>query len=379
MAQFLGFGRGNLGDKIITSSETVNVYTGCSGSADSVTLTVDNVGGFGVGDLILIHKSRGQTTTACGTWEQNRIASIGLNQFILAKSLDNNYQDSGNDQSQCVLIPEYRSLTIASGGILGCSVWDENSGGILIVSCSGKFLVQSGGIISLNGGGFSNYGWAANYVHGYQGEGTNGIGINTTNASNGNGGGGGENISGANPAPGGGGGGNGTAGTSGTDASGKLAGQGGGITGNDDLSKIIFGGEGGGGGGSGGADQQGPGGNGAGLAIIIAKEFDCSLGQINEIGIAGTGPNSLYGGGGGGAGGSFLLKAITANIGVDKINLTGGIGGDSVSGGDGGAGGKGKARIEACSLTGSLSSAYYGTYSESVGGHNFCGSVASII
>jgi len=370
MSQFLGFGRGN-SDKVITGTETVNIYTGCSGTTGLTALTVDNTGGFSAGDLILIHKSRGDTTTTCGTWELNRIVSVGGGLTLLIP-LVNSYQDSGNEQSQCVLIPEYRGLTIQSGGILTPSAWDGNTGGILFVACNGQINVNSGGSINGVGKGFRGGSTPSGTAkRGTAGEGTVGAEIRENAGPNGNGGGGGDQ-SGTSPycAQSAGGGNGAEASTGGAGGNNVGPGYGGLAVGNAALTTACFGG-GGGGGGQAGATGGTVGGNGGALMTIFGRDIVVA-GTINNAGnVGGNGVGA--GGGGGGAGGSVLIKASAVTLGAGLITADGGTAGSGQQGGTNGA--TGRIRIEVCSRTGTTSP----IASESIGGHNFCGSVAAII
>ncbi len=400
MSQLIGpiFGNGQDGDGVISSNSDLNsTKTSCSGTAGSTTLTVASTTGFSVGDLILIHKSRGNTTTSCGTWELNRITLVGSGQFTLGKPLTNSYQDSGADQSQCVLIPEYRSLTINNGITVTPANWDGDVGGITILVCSGKMTVQgnininggngaslvNGNGTATSGGGFK--GGACRYVSGsfdfqaWQGEGSAGGGT-TSYSANGNGGGGGHNQVG----DGGAGGSNGSQGTNGQNGTNARAGD---IAGSNDLVTCVFGGGGGGGWKSGDpADPDsrgGDGGSGGGIVIIYSKIFELT-GAINvNGGNGGTPSNSADqpgGGGAGASGGSVLIKGEQVNIGTDKISAIGGNGQTSPPNSFGGGyGGKGRVRVEGCKLTGSVASSLAGTISLITGGHKWCGSLAGVL
>ena len=113
--------------------------------------------------------------------------------------------------------------------------------------------------------------------------------------------------------------------------------------------------------------------------MVFAREIVCSSGYLLSRGGAGGNSSSADSGGriasgGGGAGGSILLKGQTLSIGTNRIQTQGGDGPDNA-----GSGGKGRIRLETCSLTGSVSSTYYGSYSTSIGGKSYCGSLTSIL
>ncbi len=366
MTQLLGptFGNGQDGDGVISSNSDLNsTKISCSGSANSTTLTVASTTGFLVGDLILIHKSRGNTTTTCGTWELNRIASIGSGQFTLGKPLTNSYQDSGADQSQCVLVPEYRSLIINNGVTVSPAAWDGDVGGITAIFCSGKLTIN--GIINANEKGHRG-GQVSTGCR--SGEGTLG-GRNTQTNPYGTAAGGGGSVN-----AGGSGGGNGTAGEDKAYTPGSTGGS-------SDLISMVFGG----GGATSGASEQNPGangGSGGGIILIYAKSIVLN-GNIFSNGQ--NGGNSTQGdysrGGGGGAGGSIIIKTLDSfNVGTNLITATGGSGGIATGGTNGningGAGGSGRIRIESCK---SISGSTNPSASQVIGGHKWCGGLAAVI
>jgi len=73
MAQLpqLLFGDGHDGTKTVSGTETLNEYYPCSGTAtdDHVDVTSGDDTNFDAGDLVMLHKSRGNGTTDAGVWE----------------------------------------------------------------------------------------------------------------------------------------------------------------------------------------------------------------------------------------------------------------------------------------------------------------------
>ncbi len=373
MSQFRGFGNSHDGDA--TPSGDINTRTSCSGSSGSKTLTVSSTSGFFAGDMVYIGQERG---TGVGAWEIAIIASVTAT-LNLVHNLVNTYTDGGSSQSQCVLVPQYRGVTIS--GTVSPGDWGGNVGGVMAFVCSGLCTVT--GTISANGGvgsvgdGISIAGGVGPGFSGGTGDhadpsqaqcGENTSADHTeTNAAVANGGGGG-NTSGGSPGVGGGGGGNGAVG-------GTADGGGGATAGSADLTTMVFGG-GGGGGANDGSESAGTavggGGSGGGKIIIFAREFDCSGATIikSDGGSGGDAqPGAEGGDGGGGAGGSILIKAVKATMGTSKVTVSGGSGNTN-----GGIGGAGRRRVEACSITGSGFAD-----SEQEGGQDYCGSVAQIL
>ena len=366
MGQLIGplFGNGQDGEITIASSITGNATRmTCSGNAGSLTLTVGDNTNFQVGDLILIHKSRGITTTDCGIFETNRVAGkTGGTTINLGKPLDNSYQDSGSDQSQCVLIPEYRYYKLNTSINVNPPAWDGDTGGIIAIAVSGKMQIDGNIDASL-------YGFRGGQVSNGCRSGEGALGDrNTQTSPYGNAAGGG--VASNN---GGGGGGNGTSGTTGAYAGGSTAGL-------ADLTKAVFGG----GGATSGASEQNPGANGGtggGLILLFAKEIVVN-GTVQSTG--GNGGNSNQGdysrGGGGAAGGSIKILTQKATLGTNKVIAYGGAGGIATGGNNGNingyAGGDGRIRVEACSFSGSMTQP---AASVITGGLNFCGQLASMM
>jgi large repetitive protein len=392
MGQFLNFGNGSAGILNITSNTTAS-FTWASGSGSSGSKSLTATASFSAGDIVLIHQSRG---TGAGNWEINQVSSYTTGTVTLTNNMSYTYTDSGASQCQVIKLPQYSGVNITANYTV--PNWDGSVGGILPILCNGRVYINGGQIIadglvgsrstnSADGfnaeGGLGAGFWGGrglregSHVDSEKGEGyptARFVGLGTNEIPNGNGGCGlGFNNSNLNG--GGGGGGNGTAGEGG-----NLGVVGGTVYNNATLTQMTFGG-GGGGGGNGhnnSADVSG-GGGGGGIIMIFAREIVCSNGYLLSRGGAGGNSSSAdYQGrvasGGGGAGGSILLKAQTLNIGTDRIRTEGGDGPDSA-----GTGGKGRIRLETCSLTGSVSSTYYGSYSTSIGGHSYCGILTGMI
>lgn len=404
MSQFLGFGRGTLGPLTVsgTTSLTLTKST-CSGTAGSRTLTVSSSINFLPGDYVLIHKTRGETTTTPGTWELNQVESYSGTTLTLVSQLINTYQNSGSDRSQVLVLKEYSSVTVDSGATFLDEHWTgttestDPKGGILTYMCSGTTTVN--GTISAVGyalnaslqnsngynGGINTNGFGQ---PGESGEGTGGPRGTTTTPANGSGGGRGP---GGVTNNGGAGGGNGGGG-------GSSGGTGGNSAGTEELDEMCFGGGGGGAGKPNGTDGNrfsGQGGGGGAIILVFTKYLiiNDSTGLITADGADGvdSDTNTSGGGGGGGAGGSILIKSVSAQLGTDNLSALGGDGGIKNSDGtNGGGAGGGRIRIETGSYTGSVDTSVVdggtgannggnGSVSIETGGFSWLGGVASII
>ncbi|MFA5014021.1 MAG: hypothetical protein WC549_00575 [Actinomycetota bacterium] len=360
MTQLLApcFGSGKNGVLNVTTDTSINTYSSCSGSSGSTSLTVTTTGGFQAGDLIKIHKSRGNTTTTCGANEFNRIVSVGSGSFTLLLPLANAYQDSGADQSQVIRIPEYSQANIASS-VYPSDSWasTHNTGGIVILFCNGVTNIEASGGIQVSTYGFAGGPQVDNNNQGWQGEGTGGAGIQGSASANGSGAGGGVNANDS-----GAGGGNATVGES------AGARVGGAASGSTDLATMTFGGGGGSSDNHTGVNGGCWGGNGGGIIIIYSRILTVA-GYIAANGQDGGTRADIPGGGG--AGGSILIVSQQATLGSGLVTANKGNKGNTLAG-DGAAG---RIRVEACSISGTTSP----SASIIEGGQSYCGSLASII
>lgn len=338
------FGNGSDGDLTISGNTTdAPIDSSCSGNSGDSSLSATNAA-FAVGQLILIHQSRG---TGVGNWELNKIRSYTAGTITTAYPLQNTYTDSGASQAQVLVMKQYNNVTINSGVTLTAKAWDGNVGGIIAFFTKGTLAITgsiavsgsnaqggSGQISPSNGGGFRG-GWSQDSVNstGLQGESATGTG-SQSNAANGSGGGAGGGNASYNV---GGGGGHSASGSAGT-GSGSANGAGGGTVGAVDLTTMVFGGGGGGATGTAAASHH-SGANGGGIAFLIAKNIVVSQSIVSNGG--GWSSANYRIGGGGGAGGSILLKCQTATLGSNLVTATGGVtiaSGGGENSGDGAAG-----------------------------------------
>ncbi|MCG3203928.1 MAG: hypothetical protein KCHDKBKB_00605 [Elusimicrobia bacterium] len=336
------------------------VFTGISGSSGSTSLTTEGAV-YSNGDVLILMQMRG---TGVGQWEINRVSSGGgTTSLTLTNALQYTYTDSGASQAQAVKIYRYTSVT-QSGTWDPGDWWDENTGGVLIFAAQDTTTFS--GTISADIYGFITPSAPGQYQSGKQGEGTGGS-PTTSLSANGNGGGGGNTIN-STSRGGGAGGGNGEAGANGQNYNSATGGTAGATAGSSDLSSIVLGGAGGQGGEWDGYNSQG--GKGGGIIIIYSRIFTQSgSGLITSDGSNGSSGAIGRAGSGGGAGGSVLILANQATIGTDKIGVVNGTGGVGETGysGAGGNGGKGRIAIYyGTSLTGSISSSLYGSYTNEV-------------
>lgn len=339
-------------------------------TGDTVVSVVNGVGLSG-GDEVLI---LGVTGPSAGTYETAVVLQSGSESITLKSPLVNDYSGTGGAVS-ITRVPHFTTVTVASGGVLTTGSWDGTKGGVLVFRAD-TVTVQPGGKIVADGIGYrgfpTNLYQCGKQFAGKAGESYPGWTQPAQTVANGSGGGGGGHVCGQNDKAGGGGGGHATVGGTGATYGCQPGGQGGGVVGLADLSKMYFGGAGG----QGAADEDGGapgyGGKGGGMVYVLAETIT-NQGAISANG--GTGGNGCNGcggcggggcgmsGGGGGAGGSIYLSATTLNTTGGTMAVGGAAGGGSNGCGTGGAsGGLGRIRLDAQSLVGAESiSAYKST------------------
>lgn len=360
MAQFLGFGNGSDGDVNLAAGTEVPIDSSCAGTAGTRTLTVGSGLAFAAGQIVMIHKSRGNGTTTCGTYELACVESYVGTTLTLVTNLANTYNDSGDDASQVRVLKQYRSVVV-SGAFLA-KPWDGDTGGILAFMCSGEVTFTAGGSLNGSGRGFrgNNTVSSSSDNANMQGEGSAGAGA-LSHSANGNGGGGGEYENNGQTWATGGGAGHAASGTAGTAHPGgqaATAGDGGGTAGVADLTTMVFGG-------ASGCGSDANGATGGAIIFIIAKKFTLTNGTIVSGGDNGTVGNAT--GGSGGAGGSVLIKAGDFVIGSGLITVPAGTGG-SANHTAGSNGAVGRVAVEGCTGSGDSTPAA----NQTIGGREWC-------
>lgn len=350
-----------------TISGTVNTYASVSAIAGA-NVTVGAVGGFNVGDRVLLIQMKGATISTAntanygdvtalnnaGNYEFNCIQAIAGNVITLSSPPTNAYTPSG--LVQLIRVPVYNNPTV--NATLTAAPWNGTTGGVIVLETTGRLTLNANIDASgqgFRGGAFQSGGFnctASNYSAPLGQGGTKGEGITaliagqeTQRGKLANGGGG------ATPGnAGAGGGSNAAAGGlggrvySGCGAS-TIQGVGGAA-----LAAIptkIFAGGGGGGGFRDNGQPTTNGANGGGIIILVA---DTIVGNSNSIlanGNSVTTNTNDEGAGAGGGGGSIYVVTDTF-IGPITVRTNGGNGGNTFNNiftsqchGPGGGGGGG--------------------------------------
>jgi len=151
----------------------VNRYAALAGAADPIatdtSITVNDVNGdflgaVSAGDLLLIVQMAGATidTTDTATYGTiTNLGSAGRYEFVgvegkagsvitLACGLKNGYSRTG--KTQVIRVPQYTTLTIASGNSITAPAWDGVTGGVVAVHA--ETTLQLGGSIDVSAKGF---------------------------------------------------------------------------------------------------------------------------------------------------------------------------------------------------------------------------------
>lgn len=333
------YGSGSDGAGSLNTATDATANTTLTGTATGTAGTAGSGTGFANGKLVLIHQTQG---TGAGTWELNKISSVGGGtNWTMAYPFMNTYGTG----AQVYLLKQYTTATVNTSQTITGQPWGGSTGGIYVllanisITVTGTINVQGARTAAGNGAVPSGGGFRG----GSSTQSTNSVGNNgespggtssPSSSANGMGGGGGGGNANFNV---GGGGGYGTAGGAGS-GSGAINGAAGGTGGTVDLISMHLGGAGGGATGIAGVGNPFSGANGGGIVILIAPTITVT-GSITTNGGAGTDQRIN---GGGGAGGSVLLKGQTLVLGSSLITATGGVmtvtPGGSETPGSGGAG-----------------------------------------
>lgn len=364
-------------------SGIINLYSEGIKKLNNNQLQIVQISLFQPGDTIFVYQAQGATTVKAnnstfgdilnlgnaGNYEFSTIQSIDVPNKIITLScpLQNNYDDS---LFQVVKVRSFTNATVTS--TLTCAPWDGKKGGVLVllvhetltlnadidVSNKGFRGATSPEVNMLNKCSNEAYGGIYSYyytVNGYDSAGLKGEGISRLQSmyargrgKNANAGGGGNGINSA-----GGGGSNGGMGGNGGRESymcSAVTGNYGGFGGVQIQSNQVVNGNRlflGGGGGTGTFEQYpndvAPGGNGGGIAIVLAKNIVANNRFVKANGENVTYVTSNESAGGGGGGGTIVMSSYNIN-GNLSLYAAGGNGGSSSqlscrgSGGGGGGG-----------------------------------------
>jgi hypothetical protein len=307
--------QGNLyvptGTAIVIDSVRTNIIG--NNNAGQCYINVVSTSGFKINDEVLIITSQHTNVSKAGQYEFRRIQKVTTSILYLYDPLKNTYDS--NFVYQVVRVPNYYNVTVE--GMLTCSPWDGQTGGVLVFRAAGLVKVTGAGRISADTMGY-RYGTQIPHSIGTDGEGI---------ISNGGQGGCAPYIRCIYPRYGGSGygGGHGKIGFVLPSDCCSAPWRGGFVVGDSLLSKMFFGGAGGGGG-CGSVDPHGcedmgaRGGRGGGIVYLACD----SLSIENYISVNPQGasqPGGPYGGrGGDGAGGTvYIISQKNIYIGNNLI------------------------------------------------------------
>lgn len=338
----------------------------------STTLTVAPTG-ITVGDEVMIVNLQGApgAVARVGNYEFQKVAGVTGSTVRFVGTVANTYGTSSNASLAgqvvaMVRVPNYRAVTVRSGGVITTAAFNGSIGGVLAFRVAGALIVQAGGRIDMAGRGYrGGPTGAVSDQDAYQGESRTGVGCGgqVSSCAGGylntacnqcylaNDGGGGAAVTG--------GGGNYAGGaTAGVSWNGGAAAppSGGGTYGVGNLSQIILG-SGGGGvwhGTNFASYVFGPGGNGGGVVWLSALSADLVAGAITAAGAQGihASQGSWTYGCGGGAGGSIYTRVQTITVVGVAGAATGGPGASAGLIRPGGNGGVGRIRVDARTVNG---------------------------
>lgn len=248
-------------------TDNVRTYMTAASTAGATTITVNSTSGFAVGNEVLVIQMLG---SGAGTYDSRSIASLTATTLTFGTGLTSAYPaySAGSTVTQVIMVPQYTTVTITSGGYLTAHAFDGMTGGVLFfranTSVNINYNATLSGTISVTGKGYA---------------------------------GGGASAAGSGP-------GGGAVGTGGTNTSPGA-----------NLMRAIMG--------SGGGGATGAGGTGGGLLMIKTSGTLTLDGNLSANGAAAGGTNA-----GGGAGGTMAVSAdtITRTTTCGPVTATGGAG-----------------------------------------------------
>ncbi|MBL8718133.1 MAG: hypothetical protein JNL79_19285 [Myxococcales bacterium] len=166
-ADVFGTGDGHSGVLSVSTSTVVNAYAELTADAlvGATKLTVAATTGFAVGDLVLVARAAGLTppasstsvtavdlsTSAVGRWELARVTAVAAGELTLSSGLVSAFAAAG---TQVVKVPEYKSVTLTTGGSITGKAWDGKTGGIVAFLSQGAVTLATGTTIQASGLGF---------------------------------------------------------------------------------------------------------------------------------------------------------------------------------------------------------------------------------
>jgi hypothetical protein len=337
----------------VRAGVTANVGEG------STLIPVTTADGFAVGDEVIVIQMTGDVA---GNFETGRVRSTAPGSLTLEVALATGFPADTTGASQVIHIPNFSSVTIASGGRLGAHPWDGVTGGVLFFRVRETLTVEAGGVITADLSGFGGGLSSVPTDGGLGGDGgpggghancpVLGCGVTATGAGSGTVGqfvaaAEGDDGAGSQLCRAGDGGAGGTAGNPAAEPLPAEVGQGlgGGANASDpganltaSITRPLLGG--GGAGGIGGRGGVGAGGGGGGGGPVAGNNpagvGDGTAGGVGQLG----GPGGV--GGNGGLGGGIVMihaKTILLTGDISARGAAGGDGGDGEIGGIGGFGG----------------------------------------
>ncbi len=125
-------------------------------AAEEIWVRPESTEGFAVGQLVMLHQSRGGGETPTGTWRLRVVQEVADDgRLFLDESLDVTFRTSGDGAhaAQILVVPQHTRVLIPMNARLRARRWDGSTGGILALVASEEIVVQ-GGRIDADGAGY---------------------------------------------------------------------------------------------------------------------------------------------------------------------------------------------------------------------------------
>ena len=146
------FGNGSDGSLLVPDTvytDIIKTVMSQTSNAGEPIVYVENDDGFQEGQLILIIQMLGDSA---GIYEEAEIITVNSGWLLLAENLVHTYVNDDTSKAQVLKINQYTNVTLYSSGVLTCSDWNGETGGIICFKVSQDLTVN--GSINASGKGY---------------------------------------------------------------------------------------------------------------------------------------------------------------------------------------------------------------------------------
>jgi hypothetical protein len=146
------FGNGSDGSLLVPETvytDIIKTVMSQTSNAGEPIVYIENDDGFQEGQLILIIQMLGDSA---GIYEEAEIVTVNSGWLLVAENLVHTYVNDDTNKAQVLKINQYTNVTLYSSGVLTCSDWNGETGGIICFKVSEDLNVN--GSINASGKGY---------------------------------------------------------------------------------------------------------------------------------------------------------------------------------------------------------------------------------